>query len=491
MRITTLTKAMLKKLDKLILKAFAGPFLLTFAVVEFILLTHTLLKYLDDIVGKDLGAGVLLQLLFYFSVLIVPISLPLAVLLSSLMTYGNLGEHHELTAIKASGVALTRILRPVWLASFLLAGAAFWFNESIVPKANLNAYSLLWDVRQKKLALDIREGIFYNGIPGYTIKVDKKVGPNKDILMGIMIYDHTQKSGNTTVMLADSGRMFTRFGGQYLGLELFRGFNYVEQPDTRDRSASSFVRQGFKRNMVTFSLASFDINHTKKELFQQNRMMLNIPQLFKATDSTQKVLWRQRHQVPLQLSGYYTYLRFDTLNQAANRRVATWQVPPTKLVPLKVEQVQQAANRARNIASFLNSTSSRLFETARDSAEFRIEIYRKYTQSVAVILMFLIGAPLGAIIKKGGLGVPILISILFFIVYYVLSILGEKGGREFEMPVGVGMWLSNAILLPAGLFFLYQAYNDSGLLETDFWRRLAQRLPRFPRLRQLAAPTVE
>jgi lipopolysaccharide export system permease protein len=482
---------MLKKLDKLILKAFAGPFLLTFAVVEFILLTHTLLKYLDDIVGKDLGAEVLLKLLFYFSVLIVPVSLPLAVLLSSLMTYGNLGEHHELTAIKASGVALTRILRPVWLVSLVLGGAAFWFNESIVPKANLGAYSLLWDVRQKKLALDIKEGIFYNGIPGYTIKVDKKVGPNKDILMGIMIYDHTQKSGNTTVMLADSGRMFTRFGGQYLGLELFRGHNYVEQPDTRDRSAASFVRQGFKRNMVTFSLSSFNLNKTKQELFQTNRMMLNIPQLFKATDSTQKVLKRQRLQVPLQLSGYYTYLRFDTTNRAANRRAAALKVPLTRLPPLKPELVQQATNRARNISSFLSSTSNRLFETARDSAQFRIEIYRKYTQSVAVLLMFLIGAPLGAIIKKGGLGVPILISILFFIVYYVLSILGEKGGREFEMPVGVGMWLSNAILLPAGLFFLYQAYNDSGLLETDFWRRLAQRLPRFPRLRRLAAPMVE
>jgi lipopolysaccharide export system permease protein len=482
---------MIKKLDKLILQAFAGPFLLTFAVVEFIFLTQVLLKYLDDIVGKDLGMVVILKLLFFLSVTIVPISLPLAVLLSSLMTYGNLGEHHELTAIKASGIALTRILRPVWIASLLLAGIAFWFNDSIVPKANLNAYSLLWDVRQKKLALDIKEGVFYNGIPGYTIKVDKKVGPEKDILMGIMIYDHTQKSGNATVMLADSGRMFTRFGGQYLGLELFRGHNYVEQPDARDRSASSFVRQGFKRNMVTFSLSSFNLNNTKKELFQTNRMMLNIPQLFKAADSTQKVLARRRHLVPLQLSGYYTYLRFDTLNRAAYRKVAAWQVSPRRLAPINASLVEQALSRARNIQSFMGSTSQGLFETARDSAQFRIEIYRKYTQSMAVLLMFLIGAPLGAIIKKGGIGVPILISILFFIVYYVLSILGEKGGREFEMPVGLGMWLSNALLLPAGLFFLYQAYNDSGLLETDFWRRLAQRLPSFPRLRRLAMPVAE
>jgi lipopolysaccharide export system permease protein len=166
-------------------------------------------------------------------------------------------------------------------------------------------------------------------------------------------------------------------------------------------------------------------------------------------------------------------------------------VSPKKLGPISAPLVEQALSRARNIQSFMGSTSQGLFETARDSAQFRIEIYRKYTQSMAVLLMFLIGAPLGAIIKKGGIGVPILISILFFIVYYVLSILGEKGGRELEMPVAIGMWLSNALLLPAGIFFLYQAYNDSGLLETDFWRRLSQRLPSFPRLRRLAMPATE
>jgi lipopolysaccharide export system permease protein len=480
-----------KKLDKLILKAFAGPFLLTFAVVEFIFLTQMLLKYLDDIVGKDLGISVILQLLFFLSVTIVPISLPLAVLLSSLMTYGNLGEHHELTAIKASGIALTRILRPVWLVSLVLAFTAFWFNQRIVPKANLKAYSLLWDVRQKKLALDIRPGVFYNGIPGYTIKVDRKLGPEKDILMGIMIYDHTQKSGNSIVMLADSGRMFTRFGGQYLGFELFRGHQYIEQPDAQNRSAASFIRQAFKRNMITFSLSSFNLDRTKQELFQTNRMMLNIPQLVHGSDSIQRTLARERKILPARLGGYYAYLRLDTTGRAQNRKLAHWQVPPARLGKLTAQQVDQALNRARNINSFITSTSQRLYEIARDSAEFRIEVYRKYTQSMAVLLMFLIGAPLGAIIKKGGLGVPILVSILFFIVFYVFDTMGSKYGRDFVLPVGVGMWMSNAVLLPFGLFFLYQAYNDSGLLELDFWRRLAQRLPRFPRLRRLALPTPE
>jgi lipopolysaccharide export system permease protein len=460
---------MLKKLDKLILKAFAGPFLLTFAVVQFILLTHTLLKYLDDIIGKDLGTGVLLQLL---------------------MTYGNLGEHHELTAIKASGIALTRILRPVLLLTVALAVGAFWFNEKVVPKANLEAYSLLWDVRQQKLALDIREGVFYNGIPGYTIKVDHKSGENGDRLHGVMIYDHTQKSGNATVMLADSGRMFTRFGGQYLGLELFKGHSYVEQPDANSRAGASFIRQGFDHNLVTFSLSSFSLGRTKKELFQTNRMMLNIGQLHYATDSVQRALRRERKVLPTQMNSYYTFLRLDTMGQKAIQRVDQWQVASSKLPALTPTIMQQATNRARNLHATAITNAERLTNMAKDSALFRIEVYRKYTQSVAVLLMFLIGAPLGAIIKKGGLGVPILVSILFFIIYYVLSIMGEKYGREFVMPVGVGMWMSNLVLLPAGLFFLYQAYNDSGLLELDFWRRLPQRLG-IPALRKLTEPEAE
>ena len=481
---------MLKKLDKLILKAFAGPFLLTFAVVQFILLTHTLLKYLDDIIGKDLGTGVLLQLLFYFSVLIVPVSLPLAVLLSSLMTYGNLGEHHELTAIKASGIALTRILRPVLLLTAALAVGAFWFNENIVPKANLNAYSLLWDVRQQKLALDIREGVFYSGIPGYTIKVDKKTGENGDHLHGVMIYDHNQKSGNYSVMLADSGRMSTKQGGGSLALELFRGYKYVEQPDASDRAGASFIRQGFNKSVVTFSLASFGLGHTQKELFSTNRMMLNIDQLHEATDSVQRKLHQEEQMVPRQMNAYYTYARFDTTGRAANRKAEVIKVAAAKLAPVSSLILEQAQNRTRNLLAFSASTAERLDEYARNSALFRIEVYRKYTQSVAVLLMFLIGAPLGSIIKKGGLGVPILISILFFIVYYVLSIMGEKYGREFVMPVGVGMWMSNLVLLPAGLFFLYQAYNDSGLLELDFWRRLPQRLG-IPALRKITEPEEE
>ncbi|MDF7811491.1 LptF/LptG family permease [Hymenobacter sp. YC55] len=466
----------MKKLDKLILRAFAGPFLLTFAVVEFILLTQYMLKYLDDLVGKDLGFDIIGQLLFFFSVLMVPVALPLAVLLSSLMTFGTLGEHHELTAIKTSGISLTRILRPVLLTSLLLAGFAFWFNNAIVPRANLKAYSLLWDLRQQKLALDIRPGVFYNGIPGYTIKVNDKLGEDGDILMGVMIYDHTQGSGTMRVILADSGRMFTRFGGEYLSLELFRGQSYVEQPDANNRAGASFIRQAFSRNMITFPLASFDLNRTKEELFSDNKMMKNVSQLEHFIDSLQNRLRSEQRLVPRMVSPYYTYLRFDTTGRAANRRVEQLQVPATKLPVVSVSTLEQATNRARNVRAFAGSTGERLANLAKESSNYRIEVYRKYVQSFAILLMFLIGAPLGAIIKKGGLGVPILVSILFFIIYYIFSIIGEKYGREGVMSVGFGMWMSTMILLPFGLFFLYQARNDAGLWEWNLWDKLPAKI---------------
>ena len=461
----------MKKLDKLILKAFAGPFFLTFAVVEFIFLTQYMLKYMDDIIGKDLGVGLIMQLLFFFSVLMVPISLPLAVLLSSLMTFGTLGEHHELTAIKTSGISLTRILWPVLLVSIVLAVGAFWYNEKVVPRANLKAYSLLWDVRQQKLALDIRENVFYTGIPGYTIKVNKKLGENGDILQGVMIYDHNGGTGNSRMILADSGRMFTRFGGQYLALELFRGRSYVENPNDRNRAGASFLRQGFDRTLITFSLSSFSLDRTKEELFNDNKMMKNIPQLIAYSDSLHNRLGLERRLLVTQLNPYYTFARFDTTGRAANRRVATWKVSSARLPALTPNIAEQAANRARNVRAFLSGNVERLTEMAKNTSGYRIEIYRKYTQSAAILLMFLIGAPLGAIIKKGGLGIPLLIAILFFIIYYVVSIMGEKYARELLMPVSLGMWLATLVLLPVGLFFLYQARHDSGLLDVD-WRKL-------------------
>ncbi|SIT81414.1 LptF/LptG family permease [Pontibacter indicus] len=472
----------MKKLDKLILKSFAGPFLLTFAIVEFILLTQYMLKYLDELVGKDLGYDVFAELLFYFSINMAPVALPLAVLLSALMTFGTLGEHHELTAIKTSGIALPRILRPVAFFVVALAIGAFFFNNYVVPKANLKAYSLLWDIRQKKPAMNFKEGAFYNGLPGYSIKINEKLNDGRS-LRDIMIYDHSKGGNNTTVILADSGQMYTEYNDNYLILELFRGNTYVDQNNGGFRNSSEqFVREKFDATKIIFSLASFELGRTREELFSDNKMMKNIGQLTAVTDSLRQSGTRERRMYAPNVDPFYMYFKADT-GQVKNGLPLTKVLPDSvheqkTLPPTTADVMTAAANKARNVKSFTGSYKERVATLSRDANNYEIEIWRKYTQSFAIVIMFLIGAPLGAIIKKGGLGVPVIISIMFFIVMYVLGILGEKWAREGLISVEAGMWGANAILLPIGLFFLYQAQNDSSLLEVDFWRKLMTRLKR-------------
>ncbi|GAB3527272.1 LptF/LptG family permease [Pontibacter brevis] len=467
----------MKKLDKLILKAFFGPFFLTFAVVEFILLTQYMLKYLDELVGKDLGAEVFGELLFYFSINMAPVALPLAVLLSSLMTFGTLGEHHELTAIKTSGITLTRVLLPVFLFVSLLTIGAFFFNNHIVPKANLKAYSLLWDIRQKKPAMNFKEGAFYNGIPGYSIKVNKKMNDGQT-LGDVMIYDHSKGGSNTTVILADSGEMYMAHNDNYLVLELYRGNTYVAQGNASFRSSNDqFVRQKFDVSKIILSMASFNLDRTREELFSDNKMMKNIQQLTTVTDSLRKQSVREVSFFAPNVDPFYSYFKADT-GQVKNGLRLMGKTLDREIEAPTEEVLRVATNKARNVKSFTSSYKERVKNTLREANSYEVEIWKKYTQSAAIIIMFLIGAPLGAIIKKGGLGVPVLISIFFFILMYVMAILGEKWAREGMVPVGAGLWAGNCILLPIGLFFLYQARNDSSLLEVDFWRKFVARLRR-------------
>ena len=468
----------MKKLDKLILRSFIGPFILTFAVVEFILLTQYILKYLDELVGKDLGAAVFGELIFYFSMNMAPVAMPLAVLLSALMTFGTMGEHHELTAIKSAGIALPRILRPVFFLVVVLSIGAFFFNNIVVPKANLKAYSLLWDIRQKKPTMNFKEGAFYNGLPGYSIKINKKLADGKS-LRDVMIYDHSQGGNSTKVILADSGLMYTEHNDSYLILELFDGNMYVDQGGgvSIRNSNDQFTRQKFDESKIVMSLASFNLDRTKEEYFSDNKMMKNIDQLKQVTDSLRRSSIEDEHRLAPSVDPYYVYFKADTGQVKNGLRLASRTVKGN-LDPPKIKTLETATNKARNIKSYTSSYVERVTATVREANNYEIEIWRKYTQSAAILIMFLIGAPLGAIIKKGGLGVPVLISIMFFILLYVMTILGEKWGREGLIPVGIGMWGANAILLPIGLFFLYQARNDSSLLELDFWRKFMTRLRR-------------
>ena len=546
----------MKKLDKLIIKSVVGPFLLTFIIVVFILLTQYMLKYFDDFVGKGLGMDVFAELIFYFSINMTPVALPLAVLLSSLMTFGNLGEHFELTAIKGAGISLTRALHPLFFFVLAISLLAFLSNNYVVPRANLKAYSLLYDIKQKKPALDIQEGVFYGGIPKFRIKVNKK-HEDGETIEDVIIYDHTQGQGNQEVIIAHSGKMYTFDNDRFLRLELFDGNRYSERSINRNRSSSSsekFVRTNFDTTKMTFSLASFDLQRTKEEYFASHRRMQNMEQLAQAIDSMQNEQLTVRHDAFTSSNRFYNYhLRYDSLmplalaasyrqpeislptdptyqdsaSADAQLKVAVqgsqdvkmtdvasltkirrikdtdaWReeartLPDSKKKKYRVDKVDtalvarvdraiteaeqgslmaKALNQSRTIKNELQINAQKIQRLEADINKSGYESSKKVTQAVSCLIMFLIGAPLGAIIKRGGLGVPVLISVSFFIAFYVLTEISRKWAEELVMNPDLAVWFPNLVLLPFGIVFLIQARLDTRLLETDFYQVLIDRL---------------
>lgn len=582
----------LKKIDKLIIKSFINPFLLTTIVATFILLIQYMLKYFDDFVGKDLGFAVFGELIFYFSLNMLSVSLPLGVLVSSLMTFGNLGEHFELTAIKGSGISLLRALRPIFFFVVVLAVGAFYFNNYVVPAANLKAYSLLYDIKHTKPALDIKPGVFYNGIPDYSIKVKEKL-PDNQTLKEVLIYDHTQKLGNKSLIIADSSRMYTFFNDRYLKLELFNGHAVAEEKKNAD-PIDYFYRTSFDQMEIVFDLSSFGLKDTDEKLFRNNRQMKNVAELTYDIDSLSRMhtkgkmrfrnsmrsslrysvagmfeevdltiydrykpeipmdppidtlditpadtvrkdtaqlmqasvlsldfldwIWDQdttvkkfdRKELQQELRSADGSFNTETIQREFDlsqdqvdsmREAALQSLPPhqrknrTKRKP-KVSEfasipiteltredlaiqfdasykkqgvIDYALSQARSVKSQLGSINSNLNGLQINHNKFSVEKYKKYSMAFACIVMFLIGAPLGAIIKKGGLGVPVIVSIFFFIIYYVLTITTEKWAKAGVTDPFYSVWIADFTLLPIGLFFLRQARIDARLFETDFY----------------------
>ncbi|MEM6841132.1 MAG: LptF/LptG family permease [Bacteroidota bacterium] len=535
----------MKKIDKLIIKSFIGPFLLTFVVVVFILLTQYMLKYFDDFVGKGLGAEVFAELLFYFSINMTPVALPLAVLLSSLMTFGNLGEHFELTAIKGAGISLTRALRPLFVFVTFISVIAFFSNNFVVPKANLKAYSLLYDIKQKKPALDIQEGVFYGGIPNFKIKINKKF-PDGETIKEVIIYDHSTGLGNRDVILADSGKMYTIQNDRYLMLELFKGNRYSESTKLLASSRSGaggeqFVRNNFDTTKMIFDLASFDLQRTKEEYFASHRRMQTMEQLTTSVDSMQYEKLAIKYDAFAGSTNFYNYhLRYDSLMpegleeqivvpevgidsvdsvenirqvgllstessaiKAGNLKRQRQQIQEnvndiahTKKKHLVAEVdtaliaraeseiaeseqvgiVSKALNQSRTIKNTLQINVQKLRRLESEIHKNTYESYKKVTQALSCLIMFLIGAPLGAIIKRGGLGVPVLISVCFFIAFYVVTEISRKWAEDLVISSELAVWLPNLVLLPFGIVFLIQARLDARLLESDFYRVLFDRL---------------
>ncbi len=475
----------MKKLDKLVLKSFWGPFLVTFSVVEFIFIMRFIMLYFEEIAGKDIGLATYGELLFYCSVITVPISMPLAVLLSSLMSFGNLGEFFELTAIKSAGISVMRAFRPIGIVVVALTGFVFWFNNKVMPVANLKFYSLLYDVKTKKAALNIKEGIFYTDLPGYRIKADKKF-PDQRSLKGLVIYDHTQvNTGNRRVILADSAQMYTILNDRYLVFELFNGNDYLEDPDrtSPNSNQSDFTRTEFRHSTFTMNLKSFDLKKTDEDQFRYAAIMKDLGELGHESDSLRGDLKSSRNSMVFSAPRYYLYhLNPAPLNSKKLYGNGRW-VDSLLRKPLPMhqrgQQVSSALSQAKNNLSWAETNESQLKDKEIRVNKADLEWHHKFTTAIACLVMFLIGAPLGSIIKKGGFGLPVLVAIIFFILMYVLTIQGDKLAKEGRAWVPAAAWVSNVALLGFGLFFLKRAREDSRLFEADVYRiyftRLAQR----------------
>ncbi|MCB9023412.1 MAG: LptF/LptG family permease [Lentimicrobiaceae bacterium] len=465
----------MKRLYLLILRSYLGPLILTFFIALFILVMQFLWKYIDDLVGKGLPWYVVGQLLFYASTTFVPLALPLAILLSSLMTFGNLGERYELVAVKSAGISLSTFMRPLVVLSILISVFAFFFSNNVLPVTNLKFKSILYDVRQQKLALNIREGIFYNGIDGYVMRINKKEEDGITI-RDVMIYDHSSRMGNTTVTKAESGTMIQSPDGNFLELTLYNGYNYDEKTDRRNDLKRPFQRTWFAEQYRKFDLSQFKMMRTNEELFRNHYQMLNLRQLTKSEDSLKNEINSRRDGLlrSTELSYY-----FNTQIDSGRIQIPEKETKVNNRIPamqgMNKEELQQAhesaLNAAKNARNNVEFSKNDLKERTVLVHKHEVEWHRKFTLSIACLVLFFIGAPLGAIIRKGGLGLPLVISIVFFVIYHVISMTGEKSVKAGQMDPVIGMWLSSAVLLPLGVILTLKATTDSPLFDPDIWKR--------------------
>jgi len=462
----------IKKVHKLIIGSFIGPFILTFFIALFILLMQFLFKYIDDLVGKGLEWYVVLELMAYASSTLVPMALPLAILLSSIMTFGNLGEHYELVALKSSGISLRRIMMPLITIVFVISIGAFYFSNIVMPFANLKMGALMWDVRNQKPSLAIKAGEFYNGIDGYSIRVGEKEEDGNS-LKNIVIYNHTANNGNMNVLMADSGKMLKSDNDRYLVIELYNGISYEEsgQPGTIN-NRKQLTRVKFKEHEVKFDLSTFQLNRTDENLFKDHYTMLNLKQLKYYKDSLSERLVRDK------VFFNQNYALYTSMNKSFKLDSSVKSIQHAKLNPNIIRNFKQedrtmiysrAFSTIRNVASYTETAKADQENMSEKIRRHEIEEHRKFTLPFACMILFFIGAPLGAIIRKGGLGMPIVISIFFFIFFHILSITGEKMARQDVVPVWQGMWMASFILTPIGIFITRKASSDSTLLDLDVY----------------------
>ena len=475
------------------LQRFLPLLTMTFFICLFIVLMQFLWKSIEDLVGKGLSVGVICELFFYAALSMVPTALPLAVLLASLMVFGNLGEKFELTAMKASGISLFRFMRPLIVFMAFLAVGAFFFQNDVLPIAKTKMWTLLFSVRQKSPEVEIPVRSFYDQIPNMNLYTESK-NPETGMLYGMILYDLSRGYDNTRVILADSGRFNFTEDKTRLFLHLYSGEMFENMRDNSMGASSSrympFRREHFDDKQIYFP---FDANFNRIDEGGMRSQYIgqNVRQLMHSIDSIGREVDSVGTQYATEIRNapYFGLTRTITQRQpdgtfenierpqvALDQPIDIDSIITARGPSLQKSYLTQALAKAKRQKQEYMYRSLALSEQAKLMRRHDIEMQRKFTLSFACIIFFFIGAPLGAIIKKGGLGMPLVISVLLFIVYFLIDNAGYKMARDGKMPVWEGIWLSSFVLLPMGVFFTYKAVGDSAVFNMDAYRNFFRRL---------------
>ena len=498
----------IKRLYVFMLKTYLPLFMMTFCICLFIVIMQFLWKYIDELVGKGLSVDIIAELFFYAALSMVPLALPLSILLASLMTFGNLGEHFELTAMKSSGISLLKVMKPLTIFVALVSVGAFFFQNDVLPPSQVKMYTLLFSMRQKSPTLDIPEGAIYNQIPGYNLYVKQK-NPNNNKLYGLLIYDVSTTSTYPRIVAADSGSLYMNDKKTHLILTLEHG-NWYEDLSTSTTMSDELGSEMYRREAFKYKeiIIPYNDNFTRMddETMRQQYIGKNMSELRSTidsltlkVDSAGNVVSREMRLTPS--VGVPTAK--DTTHNVAQTAKPVLTAPVKLDKPVNFDSIWAAMSPTSKSLT-ANNAISRL-KMGKQSYEFKsyamednnfmirrheIELQKKFTLSLACLIFFFIGAPLGAIIRKGGLGTPIVISVLLFIVYYIIDNSGYKLARDGRWAVWEGVWLSSAVLLPLGIFLTKKAIDDSAVFNADAYRNFFRRLLGLHQIRHLTLKEV-
>lgn len=462
---------MIKKLDKLILRAFIGPFLATFLLAIFVLILQFFWLWIDDFVGKGIDTPTLLKVISYVAASWVPVALPLAILLSTIMTFGNLGESYELVAIKSAGISLGRFMRPILFVSILISGIAFLFNNNVIPVINLKLNKLKYEIVYTKPAFDIKPGVFYDRIDGYVIKLGKKENEGAKLTQ-IMIYE----KGNylqDNLILADSGSMKVTKDKRFLEFDLRNGIRY-EEKGMRNSTNTDLTTIKFNEYKKVFDISSFFRVKSEDSLFKSNYRMLSVRQLNKFIDSTRKTNLSQAKRIEKEAGNAFIFSK--SLDSGKLRQVSTGKKIPRSIADIIADSARQtvvemASSKVSNIKSSFDITYSDFNDKQSELRHYQLAWQQKFSLSFACFVLFMIGAPLGSIIRKGGLGTPLVFAVVFFVIFHLLNTFGEKMVKTGVLAPAFGTWLPSYVLLPVGIFLTYKAMRDSQLFNKEFYYR--------------------